>query len=458
MTYYLAAFLILLLAVSPASAQTRTWRDNTGEYTIDARLVDVVDGNVRLEKSDGSLIVVPLERLSDADRRYLQSLSTKPRQTERPAPKPESPARKTAAKSRGKTAQVKCGRETYERVLDERASLPQGEIAVGEMLRQLSERHQIPAVLDSRALADRGIRAEVKVAVREQGLTLEETLNGSLKPAGLAWAIDHGVLAITTQEQAKSCLEPAVYKLLRPVDMTALLADIGAKIEPAGWDDVGGQGSRVFWPGGAVVIAQTSAAHRQIARQYAQVLKRIFPTDPRTAARGKAKPLAALTSPVTCNYAEMPLDQAVADLAGQSGAAIALDEKALSGAGIGITTPITFALENASLESALTWLLRPLGLTWVRKNAGIEITAPVADSEVVLYRETYDVRDLLVASGGNGAALAEIVSEVIAPDTWQPHGYGTIAPVAGGLQIQNAYPIHREIENLLAALALVSRP
>ena len=49
----------------------RTWRDTTGNYSVEAKLVDFPGDKVVLEKKDGTTVEVPLERLSDKDRELL---------------------------------------------------------------------------------------------------------------------------------------------------------------------------------------------------------------------------------------------------------------------------------------------------------------------------------------------------------------------------------------------------
>lgn len=49
----------------------RAWTDDTGEYTIEARLLVVLDGKVRLLKDTGRTTTVPMDRLSAADRQYV---------------------------------------------------------------------------------------------------------------------------------------------------------------------------------------------------------------------------------------------------------------------------------------------------------------------------------------------------------------------------------------------------
>jgi hypothetical protein len=71
---------LLLLAPSPALA--RKWTDNTGQYSVDAELVEVKGDDVLLKKPDGSIIPVPINRLSDADRRYLEHLKKQTGETQ----------------------------------------------------------------------------------------------------------------------------------------------------------------------------------------------------------------------------------------------------------------------------------------------------------------------------------------------------------------------------------------
>ncbi len=49
----------------------RHWQDDTGEFQIDARLVQILDGKVRLLKTTGKFTTVPLDRLSAADLDYV---------------------------------------------------------------------------------------------------------------------------------------------------------------------------------------------------------------------------------------------------------------------------------------------------------------------------------------------------------------------------------------------------
>jgi len=61
-----------VLIATALSAETRKWTSKDGRYTTEAELIDRDDTGVTLKKPSGDTVTVPLDRLSDADRRYVQ--------------------------------------------------------------------------------------------------------------------------------------------------------------------------------------------------------------------------------------------------------------------------------------------------------------------------------------------------------------------------------------------------
>ena len=51
----------------------RTWTSKTGKFKVRAKLRGVENGKVKLEKEDGTVILVPLSRLSEADQRFIDT-------------------------------------------------------------------------------------------------------------------------------------------------------------------------------------------------------------------------------------------------------------------------------------------------------------------------------------------------------------------------------------------------
>lgn len=52
----------------------RMWRDATGKFSIEAKLLKIKDGAVLLEKPDGTTIVVPIAKLSQEDQAFVENL------------------------------------------------------------------------------------------------------------------------------------------------------------------------------------------------------------------------------------------------------------------------------------------------------------------------------------------------------------------------------------------------
>lgn len=63
------------LPAAKAETQLRTWSSDTGKFTIEARFGGLEDGKVKLLKADGSTVSVPLEKLSEADRKLATQLA-----------------------------------------------------------------------------------------------------------------------------------------------------------------------------------------------------------------------------------------------------------------------------------------------------------------------------------------------------------------------------------------------
>ena len=74
----LFATVFSLLIATALSAETRKWTSKDGRYSIEAELVGHDDTSATLKKRSGDTVTVPLERLNEADRRYLLALKKKP--------------------------------------------------------------------------------------------------------------------------------------------------------------------------------------------------------------------------------------------------------------------------------------------------------------------------------------------------------------------------------------------
>jgi actin cytoskeleton-regulatory complex protein SLA1 len=57
----------------PAATEptNRKWTDATGNHTIEAEFGGMANGKVKLKKADGSVITIPLEKLSEDDQEWI---------------------------------------------------------------------------------------------------------------------------------------------------------------------------------------------------------------------------------------------------------------------------------------------------------------------------------------------------------------------------------------------------
>ena len=69
----------VLIAVSIANLcvaaeyESRIWTDKSGQHEIKAKFIDLIDGQVRLERPNGDISRIPLEKLSEADQNYVKN-------------------------------------------------------------------------------------------------------------------------------------------------------------------------------------------------------------------------------------------------------------------------------------------------------------------------------------------------------------------------------------------------
>lgn len=58
-------------SASAALSVLRVWTDRTGKFQVQAKFLGVEAGKVKLEKPDGPVVSVPVDRPSEADQRFI---------------------------------------------------------------------------------------------------------------------------------------------------------------------------------------------------------------------------------------------------------------------------------------------------------------------------------------------------------------------------------------------------
>jgi hypothetical protein len=70
---YIAIASLAAVLFTSLCAQARVWTDASGQYTLEADLVTANDRTVVLKRPDHEMVAIPIEKLSEADREFLQS-------------------------------------------------------------------------------------------------------------------------------------------------------------------------------------------------------------------------------------------------------------------------------------------------------------------------------------------------------------------------------------------------
>ena len=72
MRRFVVVGLTLGLIAICSSVDGRIWTDSSGKHSIDAELIEFIDGQVRLKKANGEIARLPLGQLSKKDQKYVQ--------------------------------------------------------------------------------------------------------------------------------------------------------------------------------------------------------------------------------------------------------------------------------------------------------------------------------------------------------------------------------------------------
>jgi hypothetical protein len=118
---------------------------------------------------------------------------------------------------------------------------------------------------------------------------------------------------------------------------------------------------------------------------------------------------------------------------------------------------VTFKVSGIPLRSALTLLLRDLGLVWTVQGKTLEITT--RDSLALrLTPRVYAVSDLT----SNSAGLVDLIKSLLEPTSWDMAGGpgSVVADRAQGkesLVVSQTEPVHRQVAAFLAVLRTVAR-
>ena len=220
--------------------------------------------------------------------------------------------------------------------------------------------------------------------------------------------------------------------------------------------------SMAFMLGGAL-IGWWLASSPPTVREH-EVSPRPLPTS------RQALVLAALGNPCQFDFKKRPLREVAEFLAEQHQISVQLDHKALDEEGFDGETPITCAIKDVALRSALRVLFEGIDLTYVADDGFLLITTQT-EAENKLRFQIYPVADLVSTDsefrsqldpggkdGNDYQSLMNIITGVLAPTSWDDvGGPGSLSAhlKSGAIAVSQTDEIHEQLAELLANLRRV---
>jgi hypothetical protein len=162
------------------------------------------------------------------------------------------------------------------------------------------------------------------------------------------------------------------------------------------------------------------------------------------------------------DFKQIPLVDALSQLAERRQVQVYIDYKALAAAGIAADTSVTLSVKGLTWRTALKVLFDELDLTYLIRDEVLLITTKT-EAENLLTIKVYPVFDLVVRPsdapinrpGLDFESLIDGITTTIGPTTWdEVGGPGAIQPVtnSAALVITQTTGIHEEIAGYLRAL------
>lgn len=172
-----------------------------------------------------------------------------------------------------------------------------------------------------------------------------------------------------------------------------------------------------------------------------------------------AKVEAALEKRVTFNFVETGFCDVLEFIRDNTGVNVVVREGSLVEVGVDLDLPISLAVNDVSLRSALDLLLNPLGLVAVVRDEVLLITDRCS-ADRMLEVVVYPVGDLVVVKGAkqyavHGDHLVDLIQGTLAPETWEEGGGSAriaFDPLTLSLVANQAQARQRELKALLERL------
>lgn len=176
-----------------------------------------------------------------------------------------------------------------------------------------------------------------------------------------------------------------------------------------------------------------------------------------------------LKQPISLDFKELPLREAIEQIAIVSGIPVVPDTRALEEAKVRMDAPVSVVADRINLKNALNILLKPIRLTWIVEDGAVKITTE-SKSMGAPIRRTYKVGDIVdlppMVEGQAprkdvGEELMALIKNTVAKNSWEDMGStGAIQyfPAEKKLVVTQNQEVQEELQLLLATLRKLQNP
>ncbi len=293
-------------------------------------------------------------------------------------------------------------------------------VTMKELYRWLQEDQKLSVSVDAAAMKEKGILSSELVTDQLDNEPLYLILD-RLKSLGIGWYEEGGDLFLTTTDAASQKMMTVSYNLGELLDagfegeriVEAISSATGSTLIEQG--DVDGA---VVLLGDVVFVRQT----QQVQREVRGLLAGLKKTGRRTLTM--APPQHALLhekllQKISLTLEEVPLSEAIAEIARVSGADIRANAAELKKAGVRDRSPISIEMTDQKLSLVLQAALSDFKLTWLVQDGVIWIVQN-STAEAATRTATYDVRDLCRDEAESEALMYALMEQ--AGGSWEDNG------------------------------------
>lgn len=150
--------------------------------------------------------------------------------------------------------------------LDDATAFSFVELPLQEAARFIGEQHDIPVILNRRALEEIGIDTDAPITLSLQNVSLRSALRLMLRDLELTYMIQDQVLQITTPEHAEGHLEVRIYKLSKILagQSDQVVKAMQTTVRTDMWDIAGGPCAAALVDH-VIVVSGTETLHESVA-------------------------------------------------------------------------------------------------------------------------------------------------------------------------------------------------